>query len=286
MSICDKIGYGFRGEQLVHVSQVDRGLACGCVCVACLQPLVAKKGDIKEHHFAHQHNAECLGAAETALHLLSKELFAHMKSIAVPRYEFRLQREVSRQSISVQALVLKGGVASIDSARTEQRKVGFVPDVILQCGPKSLIVEIAVTHKVERNKLRHIRRNNVPAIEIQLAPTDALLSRDDLREKLQHDLASKAWLFHPKQREAELEFFRKLRLASANSRAARERFKVAVNRGSRNVKPAKPDANWAAGSPLEADRLIFQFLQQHHRCPTAEECFKLWPQHWTRPGRP
>ncbi len=281
MSVCEKIGYGFRGEELVHVSQVERGLACGCVCVACLQPLLAKKGDVKEHHFAHQHNSECLGAAETALHLLSKELFASMRSIAVPRYELHLQREVSGQLIGIRALILEGGVARIDAARTEQRKVGFIPDVILQCGHKSLIVEIAVTHRVERNKLRHIRRNNEPALEIQLAPTDALLGRDDLREKLQHDLTSKTWLFHPKQRETEREFFRKLRLASATSRAERERMKVALSRGSRSTKSAPPNAGWSTGSPLEADRLILQFWQQHHRCPTADECLKLWPQHWT-----
>lgn len=285
MSTHDKIGYGLREGQLVHVSQVGRGLACGCVCAACLQPLVAKKGEVKQHHFAHQRDAQCLGAAETVLHLLSKELFASMCSITLPRYDFHLQRAMPYgQLVSVQAIVVKGGLARIDSVQTEQREVGFVPDVTLNCGPKLLIVEIAVTHKVERNKLRHIRRNNVPAVEIQLARTDALLNRKELQEKLQHDLASKTWLFHPKQRDAEQDFFRKLRLAFANLRTAKKSRQVSSTYASLPFKRTTAVARWPTDSPVEADRLILAFWQQHHRGPTTEECLALWPQHWAPRG--
>lgn len=39
--------------KMVHVDDVPRGLACGCVCPYCREKLLARHGDIKEHGFAH-----------------------------------------------------------------------------------------------------------------------------------------------------------------------------------------------------------------------------------------
>ena len=39
--------------RMVHVDSVPRGIQCGCICPYCKEPLVAKHGDIKEHHFVH-----------------------------------------------------------------------------------------------------------------------------------------------------------------------------------------------------------------------------------------
>ena len=59
----------------VHVRAVPRGLACNCVCQHCGQPLVAKKGAVKEHHFAHyRHNPAC--SQESWLHAAAKQILA------------------------------------------------------------------------------------------------------------------------------------------------------------------------------------------------------------------
>ena len=59
----------------VHVSSVSRGLACNCVCQYCEQPLVAKKGAVKEHHFAHyRDNPGC--SQESWLHATAKQMLA------------------------------------------------------------------------------------------------------------------------------------------------------------------------------------------------------------------
>lgn len=40
-----------------------QGLKCSCFCPHCGAKLYAKNGDtIREHHFAHEHGAECAGA--------------------------------------------------------------------------------------------------------------------------------------------------------------------------------------------------------------------------------
>ena len=74
--------------QLVHLVDVSRKLGCRCVCVVCAHPLVAKKGAIRRHHFAHLRETDCHGAPETALHLLSKELMSQLSTFAIPSYIF------------------------------------------------------------------------------------------------------------------------------------------------------------------------------------------------------
>jgi hypothetical protein len=49
------------------VASVARGLQCGCFCADCKGPLVAKKGDIKAHHFAHHDRRDCRHALEASL---------------------------------------------------------------------------------------------------------------------------------------------------------------------------------------------------------------------------
>lgn len=49
------------------VADVGRGLRCGCFCADCKGPLVAKKGEIRAHHFAHHDRRDCRHALEASL---------------------------------------------------------------------------------------------------------------------------------------------------------------------------------------------------------------------------
>ena len=67
-----KIPFGMRDGSLLHISQVERGLKCNCICPACNEPLVARKGKKTVHHFAHYRINNC--SPETALHQIGKRL--------------------------------------------------------------------------------------------------------------------------------------------------------------------------------------------------------------------
>lgn len=49
------------------VDSVERGKACGCFCAECHGPLIARKGDVRVHHFAHEDRKECRLALEASL---------------------------------------------------------------------------------------------------------------------------------------------------------------------------------------------------------------------------
>jgi hypothetical protein len=273
----DYTGYGMREGQLFFITDVPRGAACGCRCVRCSQPLVAKKGSIRRHHFAHLEVTSCHGAAESVLHLLAKELIAELDVLVVPQYMFAKQRRTKAGAlVRHQALVAKGGSVPVHNVRVEECAGDFVPDVIIESGSKSLIVEVAVTHKVARAKLRRIRRRNLPAIEIRLDPSDSLLRRETLKTKLQRDLTSKVWLFHPAQREAERVFVSKFRDALARSRTR----SLPANPRHFAIRSSSADRSSSQPPLSQYDRTAEEFHRTHHRYPTMEECLRLWPHLW------
>ncbi len=280
MLVNDHVAYGKRNGKLIFIEDVPSGQACGCVCASCDQPLIAKKGAIRLHHFAHTKFTKCQGAAESVLHLLSKELLAELDAVVIPPYDFSRQRKTKAGTlVQHQARVAKGGPVPVHGVKVEIQEEGFIPDIIIESGSKSLIVEVAVTHKVDRAKLRRIRKRDLPAIEIKLAPRDALLPRQLLREKLQSDLSSKAWLFHPAQREAEREFLTMWRDANAQDRLN----KAMLRQRKPTQGAASPRSGYRATllPPVsEYDRTANEFRSAHGRYPTTEECLKLWPNLW------
>lgn len=76
------------------VADVPRGLACGCTCPGCGSPLVAKRGEVKVWHFAHeadQERPECLVGATNLLRRLAIELLQASPHISLPEYTATVQ---------------------------------------------------------------------------------------------------------------------------------------------------------------------------------------------------
>lgn len=59
--------------KLVHIDSVANGKECRCFCTYCGEPLQAKQGAKRKHHFSHLSGTECEAAYESMLHLLAKE---------------------------------------------------------------------------------------------------------------------------------------------------------------------------------------------------------------------
>src|SRR5260221_9088120 len=79
-----KLPYGIKNGSLTTIDEVDNGLKCACNCPACHSKLVARKGDIKAHHFAHYKSPDCNAGLETVLHKLCKDIIAKEENFTVP----------------------------------------------------------------------------------------------------------------------------------------------------------------------------------------------------------
>jgi Competence protein CoiA-like family len=78
-----------KDDSIKFVGDVARGAACDCRCPSCFSPLVAKQGDEKDWHFAHegrQERPECLVGAINLLHRLAVEFLQGLATLEFPRY--------------------------------------------------------------------------------------------------------------------------------------------------------------------------------------------------------
>jgi hypothetical protein len=206
-------------------------------------------------------------------------LLSELKSFDVPPYNYHQRRKTRTGVLGQQGCVITtGSPVPIHQVRVEEHAGDFIPDIVIESATTSFIVEVAVTHKVERIKLRKLRRRNLPAIEIRLQAEDSFLPRDALKRKLQQDLPCKVWLFHPDQRHADRIFALQYRRALAQ---ARHRPLVTSARTSHRPHPSThlqvPRPSATNSSWWEQNRFGEQFNRRHGRYPSIEECQTLRP---------
>jgi len=180
--------YAIKDGVLTHVSEVERGLKCSCVCPSCGANMIARKGNKMAHHFAHQ-NAECSHGLETTLHLMAKEILEQEKRILLPLVFLPL--EYTNKLLTPECTMLE-----IDDVTIEKRLGDIIPDIIIKSGGKQLMVEIWVTHKIDDNKLRKIKELDISTIEINLSKLDRMISMNELREFLLKDEEHKFWVYN------------------------------------------------------------------------------------------
>ncbi len=185
-----KLTHGIREGQLTHISDVEKGLQCGCMCPCCDTELVARKGHRRTHHFAHYNAEPCVGAIETALHMISKEILASEMKIWLPAVKVIF--DSYRKPIEIS----EGRWFDLDSVQLEKRYGKIVPDLIATISGRELLIEVFVTQRVEPEKLGQIRRADVSVVEIDLSKVDRELTRESIRDLVVGDAGIKNWLFN------------------------------------------------------------------------------------------
>jgi hypothetical protein len=196
-NIINAIDINFREHRilrhLIHISQAERGLKCGLFCPACRKPLIARKGKLTQHHFAHYKSAECKYAQETAVHLLAKEAIAESGEIFVPELTICKEAWNERSYIISEKQTYK-----IDSVEVESRIGSIRPDLTVFIKGHPLLIEICVTHKVDSEKLSKIKEINISAIEIDLSDIDQSITKDLLLQYI-HEGTMTKWLYNRKE---------------------------------------------------------------------------------------
>lgn len=183
--------YGVRDGKTISIEEVESGLNCGCVCPACGEVLVAKKGKQMMHHFAHYSGHSCEYGYESSLHLAAKEILAKTKKILLPAVFLSFPN-----SYKDKELLSEPKEITFDRVALEQPFQDIIPDVVLYTGEKKLFLEIYVTHAVDETKLEKIKRLGVSTLEIDLSKQDSSLTETELTEILLQERKEKHWLFN------------------------------------------------------------------------------------------
>lgn len=228
-----KMSLGLRESGLVvHIRELDktrdRGLKCCCKCAACGRGLVAKMGDKRQHHFAHEGKSGCTRGDESALHLFAKEVFKNAvpKQFKVPEagvaYEKERMTIHSAHDFPYDEVALEQGIGDV------------VPDITLKSeDAATMLIEIWVTHKVDEAKEAKLKSIGLPCIEIDLSAAYRCLEVGGLdREGIKQLLINgegkeKKWLWFPDRDKYEEALREKVRQAQEQQRLAQERARLA-----------------------------------------------------------
>lgn len=149
----NKIPYGLKDGKLVHVNQVKNGLKCGCICPGCKAPLVANQGFMRSY-FSHAPGfSHCVGAVESILHLMAKEIISDKKCMCFP---------------SGGDLV---GLVNFDRVEIEEwdEESGFRPDCIGYCKERTIWIEFKYTHPISFLKRKYIIEKKINCIEVDIS---------------------------------------------------------------------------------------------------------------------
>jgi hypothetical protein len=156
--------------KIVSIFQVPSGLECKCFCPLTGARLIAKnngkqpniplKPNQKVAHFARIDGFDVpIGATESAIHLLAKEVFLKYKIIITPPL------------INNGNLLKKSVKVEFDEVTIEWQNAEFNyrPDAIAYKKNKKLLVEFCNTHAVDQEKIEKIKNSGISCVEIDLS---------------------------------------------------------------------------------------------------------------------
>lgn len=171
-------------NKLVNIEQVERGLACQCTCFECGEAVIARKGEIKEHHFAHASNKEsCTINPESVLHKYAKEVILESMGLMLPALP---DSDSEAAWWTFEKLLPEFSLGLIR------------PDLIGYFDGEPILIKIAVTHFIDAEKLKRIEAFKSKCIEIDLSPllnSDIAIPSTEAKQQILENLDNRRWIY-------------------------------------------------------------------------------------------
>lgn len=155
----------------VHVSEVQRGAACGCVCPGCGKPLVARKGAEVEHHFAHADGEECRHGYRNSLYLAFRRAAAELGRIRLPAYE--KNRTLTEDGGGLHVLIPET-VTPIDSIDLTRKGGDEISGLLIVRGKRQLIIRLLTGFGENTRSQAKLRAVGLSVLEIDLTREESL----------------------------------------------------------------------------------------------------------------
>lgn len=224
-----KLQYGIRDNKIINIwdlTEDERGLNCRCLCPGCGMELQAKLGSGKiQRHFSHNNsNCNIAAAQQTALHILAKEIIEKYQTIAFPAVTINLKDTDTYREKNIfmpnnyeldddeleelyddylydvprKLEYKKSTTVKFDAVDLEKRVSSIVPDIIAHIGTRECLIEIAVTHFIDDNKLQKIHELKYPVLEIDVS---SLIGKNFTKKELVNAIIkntkNKKWVYNP-----------------------------------------------------------------------------------------
>jgi len=164
---------------LVHIDGVPNGNECECFCPHCKSELCAKnEGVYKVHHFAHLNGADCVGAIESALHKMAKDVMKETLCIQLPdRFDGS-----------------RGELLKLDRVEVEfyDKETNLRPDCVGYYGDKFIWIEFKRAHAVDTKKKGKIISAKIDCVELDI--NECELNPDAVRKFITEETRNRIWI--------------------------------------------------------------------------------------------
>lgn len=184
----DKPIYALKNGVAVNIEDVPSGLACECVCPLCQWPLVAKKGEIRAHHFAHHQKSSCGYDYLYSLYLFAEEVLKKADKIYLPDIQLFINGRF-------QKFVQKGYDVPITNV---ERIDGKNPQLIVYYKDKPLQIKLIKSTRMLNKFIKEMTEQKQPAIAIDISGINYNNIKEVLPELLIGDTYKKTWLYSSK----------------------------------------------------------------------------------------
>lgn len=191
-----------------------------CVCPKCSIDIIARRGEIKEDHFAHKpaihgpgsgngNGCSAGSANETALHQMAKQIIEEERKISIPKKEIPLGNLKRIFPVYIQKKlpeiypVQPAAVLICEDVRLEERMADFQPDAVVVAQGRTYLIEIKVLHQTPPEKIERVAKyGRYPMLEIDLSSfLDKPISREKLRSLITSETRLREWIYYPNEAE-------------------------------------------------------------------------------------
>lgn len=179
--------------ELLSVHDVERGLACGCVCPSCGTQLEARKGEVKAYHFAHESNKECLYGAEISVYLAFYELLKKTKNFFLP------DAVLSFNSCKEDEIVKTGCMILLTNVEFHNDPTNYPPELLCYAGENCFQIILNIEDYYNESDYRSLKeygkKNDLAIVVIDIDTLDALSSFSELQAYIESP-NYKTWVFN------------------------------------------------------------------------------------------
>lgn len=190
--------YALKNNELIHIDNVDRGIDCCCICPSCGSQLIAKKGKIKIHHFAHFNSEDCNKGIESAYHRMTKEILAEELMIKLPAVYVYFSTEGEFHTGKSPEKLYDEAIYHFDKVYLERRVDDIIPDIILEKNDSKLFIEVYVTHDIDEIKKKKVQSIGISTLRVDLSNLNSMHSREELKNIIVNEVENKKWVFNKK----------------------------------------------------------------------------------------
>ena len=178
--------------KIVGIDEVEKGLACNCVCPNCGAVLEARKGKIRVHHFKHHDAQETMACYEDAFRVATKKAFSEAGEINLPINRLNEKNEVVNE-------VFPFKYSSVEILNSVKRSGNGLEILVELKNEKDVPLDVLICtcNKSRKNLENETFRDNISRIRVNLSNVQAL-TFDEFCRFLSSDIQSKEWIYNRK----------------------------------------------------------------------------------------